>query len=307
MQKRGFTLIELSIVLVIIGLIVGGILVGKDLIQAAQVRAMVSQYRNYVTSVNTFRSKFNALPGDLTTAQATGFGMQPTSRPGGITDMTSLQHGNGTIETCLSSGTYTPGTDIIGSEGVLFWRDLSSAGMIDGNFITATDAIATGLTTVDLPLYFPIARIKSAYWGVTSANGCSNDLDSWRTSYANSSYPWNLQDGSLTNYFFIGKIVPNVATGEMQVVGDTGGLTPVQAFQLDSKIDDGEWNNGSVRMSYNTQSGNPWMLPGPDLPYGQFGPHCADLAGYGPDQDVTQYSIQRYPNDLVCNLSIRMN
>ena len=42
-QERGFTLIELSIVLVIIGLIVGGVLVGQDLIRAAQVRATISQ------------------------------------------------------------------------------------------------------------------------------------------------------------------------------------------------------------------------------------------------------------------------
>lgn len=42
-NQSGFTLIELSIVLVIIGLIVGGVLVGRDLIKAAEVRAQVSQ------------------------------------------------------------------------------------------------------------------------------------------------------------------------------------------------------------------------------------------------------------------------
>lgn len=52
-DRQGFTLIELSIVLVIIGLIVGGILVGRELISAAEIRATVSQIEKYNTSVNT--------------------------------------------------------------------------------------------------------------------------------------------------------------------------------------------------------------------------------------------------------------
>jgi prepilin-type N-terminal cleavage/methylation domain-containing protein len=49
-QKTGFTLIELSIVLVIIGLVVGGVLVGKDLIFAAQVRRAVSEAESFNTA-----------------------------------------------------------------------------------------------------------------------------------------------------------------------------------------------------------------------------------------------------------------
>lgn len=62
-KKNGFTLIELSIVLVIIGLIVGGMLVGQDLINAAKVRAEFSQMEKLDAAVNTFRLKYNALPG----------------------------------------------------------------------------------------------------------------------------------------------------------------------------------------------------------------------------------------------------
>src|SRR3984885_3925644 len=70
-----FTLIELSIVLVIIGLIVGGVLVGQDLIKAAEIRATVSQIEKYNTAANTFQTKYNALPGDVPAAQAASFGM----------------------------------------------------------------------------------------------------------------------------------------------------------------------------------------------------------------------------------------
>ena len=76
-QRRtnsGFTLIELSIVLVIIGLIVGGVLVGQELIRAAGIRATISQVEQYQTAANTFFDKFGALPGDITPAAVTAFG-----------------------------------------------------------------------------------------------------------------------------------------------------------------------------------------------------------------------------------------
>jgi len=69
--NAGFTLVELSIVLVIIGLIIGGVLVGQDLIKVATIRATISQIEKYQTAVNTFRVKYNCIPGDC--ANATSF------------------------------------------------------------------------------------------------------------------------------------------------------------------------------------------------------------------------------------------
>src|SRR3954466_4808654 len=89
---QGFTLIELSIVLVIIGLIIGSVLVGQDLIEAATIRATVSQLEKYKTAVGTFRTKYNALPGDIKSSEATGFGFY--ARGGGMGD----GDGNGAIE-----------------------------------------------------------------------------------------------------------------------------------------------------------------------------------------------------------------
>src|SRR3954471_15989161 len=73
LKQVGFTLIELSIVLVIIGLVVGGVLVGQDLIKAAQIRSAVSKIEKYNTAVHTFRTKYNALPGDIPNAASYGF------------------------------------------------------------------------------------------------------------------------------------------------------------------------------------------------------------------------------------------
>src|SRR3984957_20998129 len=83
MNRNGFTLIELSIVLVIIGLIVGGILVGQDLIKAAEVRAQLLQIEKYNSAVNTFRGKFGGLPGDLALSLANQFGFTSGSNCNG--------------------------------------------------------------------------------------------------------------------------------------------------------------------------------------------------------------------------------
>jgi prepilin-type N-terminal cleavage/methylation domain-containing protein len=67
-RNSGFTLIEVSIVLVIIGLIVGGILAGNELVRTAKVRSMIKEVNQLATAVNAFRGKYNCLPGDCRNA-----------------------------------------------------------------------------------------------------------------------------------------------------------------------------------------------------------------------------------------------
>ena len=68
-QKQGFTLVELSIVLVIIGLLIGGILVAQSLIDSTKIQAFVRQIGQFDGASLTFKDRFGALPGD---AQVTG-------------------------------------------------------------------------------------------------------------------------------------------------------------------------------------------------------------------------------------------
>ncbi|MFZ4540565.1 MAG: pilus assembly FimT family protein [Rickettsiales bacterium] len=70
-QQRAFSLVELSIVLVILGLLVGGILSGQALIRASELRAVVTEYNRHAVDTKTFRDKYFALPGDM--ANATSF------------------------------------------------------------------------------------------------------------------------------------------------------------------------------------------------------------------------------------------
>lgn len=146
-DRSGFTLIEMSIVLVIIGLIVGGVLVGQDLIRAAAVRSQISQIEKYQTAVNTFRGKYGAMPGDMSDATARQYGFQavfPTGQfRGGANPLAG--NGNGML---IGSGQCSPNPGHSGSilqaagETVVFWEDLSTAGgmnlnLIDGTFSTA--------------------------------------------------------------------------------------------------------------------------------------------------------------------------
>jgi prepilin-type N-terminal cleavage/methylation domain-containing protein len=132
--QQGFTFIELSIVLVIIGLIAGGILFGRDLIHAATVRAQVSQFATYDTAVNTFRDKYGDLPGDLLNPASFGF-----------TDPTSWgwpqPNGNGLIEDAY--GVYPAPTAT--GEVYFFFIQLSQAGLIqDGLTPNASSGYAVG-------------------------------------------------------------------------------------------------------------------------------------------------------------------
>ena len=64
MKRKGFTLVELSIVLVIIGLLIGGILAAQSMIETTKVNKIVSQIQQYDAMVTNFQTKYNGLPGD---------------------------------------------------------------------------------------------------------------------------------------------------------------------------------------------------------------------------------------------------
>lgn len=130
-SQNGFSLVELSIVLVILGLLTGGILGGQELIRAAELRAAPTELNKYRTAVYTFRDKYFALPGDMPNAVRFW-----TPAAGGTADgmdsaCTSLDHtspSTGT-ETCNGNGN---NQIELGSEMLRFWQHLGNAGLIEG-------------------------------------------------------------------------------------------------------------------------------------------------------------------------------
>jgi prepilin-type N-terminal cleavage/methylation domain-containing protein len=207
--QLGFTLIELSIVLVIIGLIVGGILVGQDLIKAAEIRATVSQLEKYATAVNTFRSKYNGLPGDLLNASNFGF----DAARGSMSD------GDAVIESTNNSAASFAG------ETSCFWDDLTTAALI-GDSLNGSGACGTTATTA-LVNNVPAAKLGRGNYIIVGSNA---GINYWGLTGLGAMSPVN-----------------NYATATY--------LTGSEAFQIDSKIDDGGPTAGSVQAMANAPGG----------------------------------------------------
>ena len=114
-KQTGFTLIEIAIVLVIIGLLLGGVLKGQELIQSARVRNLIAQQDGIKAAFFGFQDRFRAYPGDYGQAVTNISGVGTACGTGGN------GNNNGQIES--ANGEY-----------IMFWDHLSKAGFINGSY-----------------------------------------------------------------------------------------------------------------------------------------------------------------------------
>ncbi|OUR86363.1 hypothetical protein A9Q85_06135 [Cycloclasticus sp. 44_32_T64] len=63
-KQNGFTLVEIAIVLVIIGLLLGGVLKGQEMIKNAEIRNVITDVSGVTTALYAYRDRYNAIPGD---------------------------------------------------------------------------------------------------------------------------------------------------------------------------------------------------------------------------------------------------
>jgi prepilin-type N-terminal cleavage/methylation domain-containing protein len=111
-SKKGFTLIELSIVIVIIGLIVAGVVGGQELVKGAKLRGIIADIDKYRTAYNSFFLAYDDIPGDMTNAQDYfGSGVANGNGNGQIRDSDALAAWEHLAEAGLIEGTYTGTTD----------------------------------------------------------------------------------------------------------------------------------------------------------------------------------------------------
>lgn len=128
-REKAFSLVELSIVLVILGLLTGGILTGQSLIRASELRSVATDLQRYQAAVHTFRDKYFALPGDM--PNATRFwGVQHA------TPATCITTASTTALTCNGDGNGQVADTTY--EAFRFWQHLANAGLIEGSYSGVT-------------------------------------------------------------------------------------------------------------------------------------------------------------------------
>jgi prepilin-type N-terminal cleavage/methylation domain-containing protein len=212
--RRAFSLVELSIVLVILGLLIGGILSGQSLIRAAELRSTTTQYQGYAAAVQTFRDKYFAAPGDMANADKFWGYLNGSSANCGpavatVTSGTCNGDGNGIMNPA--------GAASISTEYYQFWRHMALAGLLEGSY-TGTSGPG-GFADSIIGTNVPAARISSGYWLIYS----------WPALVGNGS----LFDGNYNN--------------ALTLYGATSGIMkPEEVWNIDTKIDDGKPGTGKL-------------------------------------------------------------
>lgn len=219
-MRHGFSLVELSIVLVILGLLTGGILAGQSLIRAAELRGIVTQHNNILAATRTFRDKYMALPGDF--ANATQFWGTATHCPGAYNQPST------TAATCNGDGDgLVEYYDVATSHELhRFWQHLANAGLIEGSY-TGVQTSSASVRSYASGINAPSTKISNSVVSIGSyGNRTSGDPYWWQGNYDN-------------------QLI-------MSLAADSNGygvamLRPDDMWNIDMKLDDGRPAQGKIR------------------------------------------------------------
>lgn len=225
--NRGFTLIEIAIVLVVIGLLLGGVLKGQELITGARVRSLIAQQDGIKAAFFGFQDRFRALPGDYTAASTN------INCSGGCPN----GNGNGRIEKGASG---TP------HEEIYIWAHLTAAGFLNGSYAaTSTTSTVEDGNTPKSPYG---AHLQFAHDGVYGSG----------TSAAPAALKHNLKTGNQIPVEILAEVDRKVDDGrpdtgafQFSAYAPSGGTAPTLANCVESgnwKVSGGETNCGGASL-----------------------------------------------------------
>jgi prepilin-type N-terminal cleavage/methylation domain-containing protein len=209
-NNYGFTLVELSIVLIVIALVIAGVLTGQTLIKNAKLISVYDDITKFTNAFSSFKDSYKALPGDLDAATAfPNFQGAGSNRNDGIIQWTPAFSAGGNQA----------------SESILAWHHLFIAGLNDFNPIFSASSVA--LSVIDeTTRNIPASKIQGLGYLIfcDDTNGTSTAL--------------KIHAIQLAPPTWAGGGAPN---------GQGPGLSGEDSFFLDTKYDDGVPNNGSIR------------------------------------------------------------
>jgi prepilin-type N-terminal cleavage/methylation domain-containing protein len=215
-KQSGFTLIELSIVIVIIGFLVAGITVGASLIKQAQLRGVITEIQQYQTAYNNFIGKYDAVPGDMLNADK----FWPSAVVGDVKQCaTTLADCNGNGNGLINYSNSLSGANG-GNESAKAWKHLA-----------LSESISAGISVLSSPdlvigVSVPNSRIDFA--GYFMAGPGPFAATNIRIS-ATTDSPW--QDNR-TNALFLGRPVAGSSLLNASLKAE-------EAYNIDNKLDDG--------------------------------------------------------------------
>ncbi|MBM3589888.1 MAG: prepilin-type N-terminal cleavage/methylation domain-containing protein [Alphaproteobacteria bacterium] len=213
-KKSAFSLIELSIVLIIIGLLIAGITGGASLIKSSELRSIMGEARGYAVAVNSFFTQYDRYPGDSEIA------VGGSSKCNGDRDNTIEFHNTQTEASSKCA------------EGIEAWNDLKDIGAIDLALTLGDDQVKQDNVPALTPVtHIPGSKIKGAGWAFDYLSTADSSLH-------NVVVLTGTTVGNVTNLI-------NHATPANR--GASGIVAPGDALSIDSKIDDGVANSGNVK------------------------------------------------------------
>ncbi len=240
-MRAGFSLVELSIVLVILGLLTGGILAGQSLIRASQLRAVTMEYQRFLTAIHTFRDEYFAIPGDMKNAQSFWGVAHATPATCIITASTTTAtcNGDGDGKINPSDSTTAAGSN----ETFRFWQHLANAGLIEGNYDGITHGASSNAAVLGTNV--PASKLNNGGWS-----------SFYIGNYGGGSVAYAMDYGNVIAYgAYLADNWPAVAV-----------LRPEEAWNIDTKLDDGKpaagkviarfWNNACAAADDGTHANN---------------------------------------------------
>ncbi|MFO0389858.1 MAG: type II secretion system protein [Alphaproteobacteria bacterium] len=237
-RDKGFTLLELSIVLVIIALIAGGVLAGRTMIRSAELQAVIKEYDFYVKALHEFNTKYAQLPGDFSGAEDmwgeitlyadcdannVGYWSGGINSEGIDATQTCNGDGNGRIGSSTSAGVLSDT-----HEWWYAWQHLSNAGLIDGKYTGGRSSTDTA-GEAELNINVPSSKFPSGGWTLFYMQQIADSADLHGE-----------PTGGYGHMLSFGKPASGTYT--------RGGImSPIDALDIDSKMDDGMAGMGKVR------------------------------------------------------------